>query len=174
VSEAFRGEFNQKVDAKGRVSIPAAFRRAIEAGDPGAADSRSKFVIIYGGGSGRKYLECRTITGMTQLEARIARMPSGSEARRYAEHNMITQSLVAEIDVDGRIVMPPKARGKLGLAGDAFKDGTDLVFAGSLDKFHIWRHDTYEADLGYLAEPNAAILPEGADMLSIVPDFPEG
>ena len=33
-SEAFRGEFYQKVDAKARVSIPAAFRRILEAEDP--------------------------------------------------------------------------------------------------------------------------------------------
>ena len=32
VSEAFRGEFYQKVDSKARVSVPAAFRRIIEAG----------------------------------------------------------------------------------------------------------------------------------------------
>ena len=30
-SEAFRGEFYQKVDAKARVSIPAAFRRILDA-----------------------------------------------------------------------------------------------------------------------------------------------
>ena len=174
MSEAFRGEFSQKVDPKARVSIPAAFRRAIEAGDPGAADSRSKFIIIYGGGSTRKYLECRTINGMAQLEARIALMPSGSERRRYVEHNMITPSLVAVIDVDGRIVMPPKAREKIGLGGTTLKDGSELIFAGSLDKFHIWRHDTYEADQGHLAEPGPEILSAGADMLSIVPDFPGG
>ena len=36
MSEAFRGEFTQKVDGKARVSIPAAFRRVLEAGDPDA------------------------------------------------------------------------------------------------------------------------------------------
>ena len=30
----FRGESHHKVDAKGRVSIPASFRRVLEAGDP--------------------------------------------------------------------------------------------------------------------------------------------
>ena len=30
----FRGESVNKVDAKGRVSVPAAFRRALEEGDP--------------------------------------------------------------------------------------------------------------------------------------------
>ncbi len=34
MAESFRGEVNQKVDGKARVSIPAAFRRVLESGDP--------------------------------------------------------------------------------------------------------------------------------------------
>ena len=34
MSRRFRGESHHKVDAKGRVSIPASFRRVIEASDP--------------------------------------------------------------------------------------------------------------------------------------------
>jgi MraZ protein len=170
VSEAFRGEFNQKVDSKARVSVPAPFRRVIEAGDPGASDARAKFVIVYGGGSTRKFLECFTIAGMAQVEARIARMQSGSPARRYAEHNIITMSLLAEIDEDGRIVLPPRAREKIGLDAERLKEGCDCVFAGSLDKFHLWRRDTYEADLAHLAEPDPGILADGQDMLSLLPD----
>ncbi|MEM9123456.1 MAG: MraZ N-terminal domain-containing protein, partial [Pseudomonadota bacterium] len=30
----FRGEFDQRVDGKGRMSIPASFRRVLEQGDP--------------------------------------------------------------------------------------------------------------------------------------------
>lgn len=171
MSEAFRGEFSQKVDGKARVSIPAPFRRVIEAGDPGASDSaRAKFVIVYGGGSGRKFLECFTVLGMAQLESRIARMQSGSPARRYMEHNLITMSLTAEIDEDGRIVLPPRAREKIALTPDLMRDGVDCVFAGALDKFHIWRRDTYDEDLAHLAEPDPAFLAEGQDMLSLLPD----
>jgi MraZ protein len=172
VSEAFRGEFNQKVDGKARVSVPAPFRRVIEAGDPGASDSRAKFVIVYGGGDARKFLECYTIAGMAQMEARIARMQSGSAARRYMEHNLITMSLTAEIDEDGRIVLPPRAREKIKLDANVLKDGCDCVFAGSLDKFHLWRRDTYEADLAHLAVADPAFLPQGQDMLSLLPDLP--
>lgn len=172
MSEAFRGEFNQKVDGKARVSVPAPFRRVIEAGDPGATDGRSKFVIVYGGGSQRRFLECHTIQGMTDLEARIKLMPIGSDKRRYMEHNNITMSLTAEIDEDGRIVLPPKAREKIGLAADLLKDGVDCTFAGALDRFHIWRRDTYEADLAHLAEADPSFLPEGQDMLSLLPDLP--
>ncbi len=172
VSEAFRGEFSQKVDGKARVSVPAPFRRVIEAGDPGASDARAKFVIVYGGGASRKYLECFTISGMAQMEARIARMQSGSPQRRYMEHNLITMSLTAEIDEDGRIVLPPRAREKIALDADVLAKGCDLVFAGSLDKFHVWRRDAYEADLAHLAEADPDFLPEGQDMLSLLPDLP--
>ena len=34
MARRFRGEIVQKVDGKGRVSIPAAFRRVLEQGDP--------------------------------------------------------------------------------------------------------------------------------------------
>ncbi len=169
MSEAFRGEFNQKVDSKARVSIPAPFRRVIESGDPGAAGSRPKFVIVYGGGASRKFLECFTIAGMARMEARITLMQSGSAARRYMEHNLITMSLTAEIDEDGRIVLPPRAREKIGIEGDRLKDGSDCVFAGSLDKFHLWRRDVYEADLAQLAEAGPELLAEGQDMLSLLP-----
>ena len=170
MSEAFRGEFNQKVDSKARVSVPAPFRRVIEQGDPGASDARAKFVIVYGGGAARKYLECYTLSGMAEMERRIAKMQSGSPARRYMEHNLITMSLTAEIDEDGRIVLPPRAREKIGVEGETLAKGCDLVFAGSLDKFHVWRRDTYEADLAHLAEPDPDFLADGQDMLSLLPE----
>jgi MraZ protein len=170
VSEAFRGEFNQKVDSKARVSVPAPFRRVIEQGDPGASTTRAKFVIVYGGGASRKFLECYSTTGMAEIEKRIAKMQSGSPSRRYAEHNLITMSLTAEIDEDGRIVLPPRAREKIGVEGETLAKGCDLIFAGSLDKFHVWRRDTYEADLAHLAEPDPDFLADGQDMLSLLPE----
>ena len=48
VVRRFRGEFHQKVDGKGRVSIPADFRRVLESGDPSWSDGKApEFVIVY-------------------------------------------------------------------------------------------------------------------------------
>ncbi len=41
-----------------------------------------------------------------------------------------TQSMQVEVGDDGRIVLPPKARGGIGLAD--LKDGAETVFAGVL------------------------------------------
>ena len=47
MSESFRGELSQKVDSKARVSIPAAFRRVLETGDPSWPETpRPKVVMV--------------------------------------------------------------------------------------------------------------------------------
>ena len=167
MAETFRGEFYQKVDGKARVSIPASFRRVLEGGDP-AQGPNPRVVIVYGGD--RAYVECYTLAEMARIERRIARMPMGSTPRRYLERNMITLSQTVEVDGDGRIVLSAKAREKMGLATIA--DKTEAVFAGTLDKFQIWRSDAYEAEL--TATFSADILADGQDMLSLLPpDDPE-
>ncbi|MFT4150078.1 MAG: division/cell wall cluster transcriptional repressor MraZ [Paracoccaceae bacterium] len=167
MSEAFRGEFYQKVDSKARVSVPAAFRRIIEAGDPEhPANSRPRFVAIYGGP--QQHLICYTVAGMARIEARIARMKSGSPERRALERNMLTRSQVVEIDDDGRIVVTQKLRDKLELA---LEGGTEAAFAGALDKFQIWNRADYDL---HAAEDDDFELPEGADMTALLPDEDDG
>ncbi len=163
--ETFRGEFYQKVDQKARVSVPAAFRRVLEAGDGNSKTPR--VVIVYGGD--RAYLECWTMADMARMERRIARMPIGSSQRRYLERNMITLSQTVEIDGDGRIVLSAKAREKLGMTD--LGAGDEAVFAGTLDKFQVWRKAAYEAELAAFDE---SVLGEGQDMLSLLPPEDEG
>lgn len=174
MSEAFRGEFNQKVDGKARVSIPAPFRRVLEAGDPSFGDgNRPKFVMVYGGGPGRQYVECYTIAEMKRLEARIRRVAAGSPQRRALERNFITLSQIVEVDEDGRIVLPPKVREKIDLSADVLKDGAEATFAGALETFQIWQRDAYEAEIATQLEADLEILPLGADLLSLLPLDPE-
>ncbi|NUB43785.1 division/cell wall cluster transcriptional repressor MraZ [Fertoebacter nigrum] len=176
MSEAFRGEFNQKVDSKARVSIPAAFRRILEAGDPDfnpdlGKEARAKFVLVYGGDK-REFLECYTVAEMRELEKQIVAMPKGTKERRILERNMITLTVTLEIDSDGRIVLPSKARDKIELTADLLKDGVETVFAGTLDTFQIWRADTFEAAISRQAEEEIEELKGGADILSLLPPRP--
>jgi MraZ protein len=165
MAETFRGEFYQKVDAKARVSIPAAFRRVLENGDTGSKTPR--VVLVYGGD--RAYLECWTMADMARMERRIARMPIGSKERRYLERNMVTLSQTVEIDGDGRIVLAAKPREKVGMTD--LSAGDEAVFAGTLDKFQIWRRADYEAEL---ARMDDAVLSDGQDMLSLLPPEDDG
>ena len=71
----FRGEGHHKVDGKGRVSIPAHFRRVLEAGDPSWSEGKApEFVIVYGDHR-RNFLECFTIDAANET-SRGPRKPS--------------------------------------------------------------------------------------------------
>ena len=167
MSESFKSHFPQKVDSKARVSIPAVYRRVLEAGDPNySATSRPRVAIVYGGDN-RAYLECFTITDMRAMERRIRRMPTGDKRRAYLAHNVITLSTEIDIDDEGRIVLPQPARDKIGMAN--LKDGAEAVFAGTVDAFRIWHRDDWEADRASQRAIAEALLAPGEDMLSLLP-----
>ena len=67
MARRFRGESDHKVDTKGRVSIPASFRRVIQDGDPDYTDGLAPRLIIVYGGKTRNYLEGFTIEAMDEV-----------------------------------------------------------------------------------------------------------
>ncbi|SLN72137.1 cell division protein MraZ [Roseivivax jejudonensis] len=135
----FRGESRHKVDSKGRVSVPAAYRRVLEAGDPDWTPGSDPGVVVVYGDHRRQYLECYTISEFEALEERIYNMKRGSRNRKILERLYSTQSLVTTVDNTGRIVLSAKLRAKVGITDEA-------QFASNLDTFQIWAPDVYEAD----------------------------
>lgn len=162
MARVFRGEGLHKVDAKGRVSIPALFRRVLEAGDPEWKDGLSPNLVIVYGDHRRKYLECYTIEAISEVDARIARMQRGSFERRMLEHMFNGQSLPTSVDETGRLVLPVKLRNKIGLDGEAY-------FIATGDTFQIWNPETYEAESASRAEAWLEDLPEDFDPLTLLP-----
>jgi MraZ protein len=147
MSEAFRGEFYQKVDAKARVSIPAAFRRILEADDPATAEfPRARVYMVYGG-KRRNFVECYSKQGADALSADIEAMEIGSSERIRAERDLISRSVMIEVEPDGRIVLPPKVREKMGFLGDDLGQGGEAAFAGFTNRFRLYRREVYDAEL---------------------------
>jgi MraZ protein len=162
VARVFRGEFHQKVDGKGRVSIPASFRRVLETADAEWKEGlRPRFVIVYGDHR-RNFLECYSIEAMAEVDAKITKMPRGSMERRLLERLMYTLAHPTEVDEDGRIVLPQKLRDKIGLGSEAY-------FVAAADTFQIWKPDTFEAEEMARTEAYLDTLPEGMDVLSLLP-----
>ena len=161
MARRFRGEGEQTVDSKGRVSVPALFRRVLEAGDPDWTDGlRPQLVIVYGDHR-RKFLECYTIEAIDEVDGKIADLPRGSIERRMLERLFHGQSHPTEVDGDGRLVLPQKLREKIGLENEAF-------FIASGDTFQIWNPETYERD--ELAKTEAWLddLPDDFDPLTLL------
>jgi MraZ protein len=141
VVRTFRGESRHKVDAKGRVSIPAGFRRVLEQGDPNWTDGLNPDLVIVYGDEKRSYLECFTIEAIQEIDAKIRRMPRASKRRKALQRLYNGQATPTNVDETGRLVLPIKLREKIGLDGEAF-------FIGNGDTFEIWKPETYD-ELAY-------------------------
>ena len=143
--EAFRGTYPQKVDSKARVSIPAALRRILEDGDPQSdATARPRVYMIYGG-EDRDYVECYPKVGADALAELISQMELGSEDREDAEWELMGNSVMVEIEPDGRIVLPLPVRAKMGFLGDDLAQGGEAVFLGTNKNFRLYRREVFDA-----------------------------
>ncbi|MFT4714893.1 MAG: MraZ protein [Paracoccaceae bacterium] len=138
VARRFRGESVHKVDTKGRVSIPAPFRRVLEENDPEWTDGLNPNLIIVYGGKSRPFLEGFSVTAMDDVDDRIAHMPRGSKNRRILERMFSGQAVQIQIDETGRLVLSQKLRDKVGISTEAF-------FIASGDTFQIWQPAAYDA-----------------------------
>ena len=133
----FRGESLHKVDSKGRVSVPAPFRRVLEEGDPDfSIGSSPNFVIVYGGVK-NNCLEGYTITSITKVDKLISKLPRFSRDREILERFINTQSTYMQLDETGRIVISPRLKEQIGLVDEA-------IFAGMGEKFQIWEPKSYQ------------------------------
>ncbi len=129
------------------MSIPAAFRRILEAEDPASAEfPRARVYMVYGG-KHRNFVECYSKAGADALAAKIEAMELGSPARDRAERDLISRSVMVEIEPDGRIVLPAKVRAKMGFVGDDLAKGDEAAFAGFTNRFKLFRRDVYDAEL---------------------------
>ncbi len=163
MARVFRGEGHHKVDTKGRVSIPALFRRVLEASDPDWTEGLNPNLVIVYGGKSRQYLECYTMEAISEVDARIAKMQRGSMERRMLEKMFNGQSFPTSVDETGRLVLPAKLRQKIGLGNQAY-------FIATGDTFQIWNPETYDEVEEARTEAWLENLPEDFDPLTLLPD----
>jgi MraZ protein len=164
LARRFRGSEEVKVDAKGRISIPARFRRVFEAADPDfESRQRAQMVIVYGFADWT-HIRLYTMQAIEEIDEAISRMARGSNERTYLETLMNGLSDEAEIDADGRLVLPQRLREKIGLDDRAF-------FMAQGDYLKVTTPETHEADLRKI-EAAMPTLEPGADPLSLLPPAP--
>jgi MraZ protein len=138
---SFTGEYPQRIDGKGRMSIPSDFRRVLELGDPSWTEGLSPSLYLLYGDHLRDRLEAYTVAAFDEIARQImAIRPTNAEQnqrKQMSQRLILGQSVRLEVDRDGRIVMPARQRQKLGLA-----EG-EVVFSGAGDHFEIWAAQTY-------------------------------
>ena len=160
---SFRGEERHRVDAKGRVSIPADFRRVLQAGDPECIGDQSPRMILVYGPHLKGHLECYTVEAADKVDASIQAMKRGSPERNLMETCFNGHSKTYVVDDTGRIVLTQKLKDKIGLGGTAY-------FIATGDRFQIWDAEAYEADRATKIETALAQMGDDFDLMSLLPD----
>jgi len=122
----FKGTYSHRIDAKGRLPIPAAFRRALGDGGRVVVTQLDQCLAVYSPSEWGK------------LEAQLAALPSFSRPVKALTRLLASRAADCEIDVQGRILLPPPLRTAAGLARDA-------VVIGVLSRFEVWAPETWES-----------------------------
>lgn len=126
-----RGNVTAKIDDKGRLKIPTAFRALIE-----QEHGSQLFVTSVSGDAVRIY----PIPVWTAIESKLAGMPSTHpvRARFFDRVNYFGQA--AEFDAQGRVLIHPRLRDSAGMVGEV-----DVL--GQYDFLEVWNHDRFLAKL---------------------------
>ena len=103
------------------MSIPASFRRVIEASDPNWKSGEAPELVIVYGDHRRKFLECYTMEAIDEVDAKIDALPRGAMERKMLQRLFHGQSFPTTIDETGRLVLPAKLRQKIDLKGEEFR-----------------------------------------------------
>lgn len=155
---SFRGTFTNKIDAKGRVSVPAKFRGVTAAQEflgiicfPSLIDP-----CVEGGGPDLD----------AEIDMMLNRLDPFSRERNVLANMLKAQSAELMFDADGRVSLPDVLMAKAGITDQ-------ITFVGLGNKFQLWEPQAYERYLAdvlaeasrhgtLLKSPYAAVPPSAA------------
>ena len=126
-----RGNYAAKIDDKGRLKIPNAFRTLIE-----EQHGAEVFVTSLSG----EYVRIYPMPVWLAHEEKLARVPSTHPARLKYFDRVNYYGQTAEIDAQGRVVIHPRLRDAAGMIGEVD------VF-GQYQWLDIWSHERFTAKL---------------------------
>ena len=123
----FRGNAPARIDDKGRLKVPNAFRSLLE-----SRYGRELFLTSITG----EYVRIYPMPVWLEIEQKLGEMPSThpSKLRFLDRVNYFGQG--AELDVQGRVIIPLRLRDAATMAGEV-----DVV--GQYNYLDVWNHDRF-------------------------------
>jgi MraZ protein len=126
-----RGNAPARIDDKGRLKVPTAFRALVE-----SKYGRELFLTSLSG----EYVRIYPMPVWLEIEEKLGAMPSTHPSRlRYLDRvNYYGQ--IGELDVQGRVLIPVRLRDAATMAGDV-----DVL--GQFNYLDVWNHDRFLSKL---------------------------
>ena len=127
----FKGTYRHRIDPKGRLPVPVAFRRALgERGTSVVVTPLDLCLAAYPPAEWRR------------LEEQLRALPAFSKPAKALTRLLTSRAIDCELDVQGRILLPAPLRAAAGLDREA-------LVIGVLNRFEVWAPDRWET---FLAE----------------------
>lgn len=121
----FRGSAPAKIDDKGRLKVPTAFRRLLE-----DRYGREVFTTSVIGDSVQVY----PLPVWEEFEGRLAKLPSTDRTKRLYLERVAYFGQQGQLDSQGRVLVPQLLRESADMTGE-------VVVAGRLDHLEVWNHE---------------------------------
>jgi MraZ protein len=126
-----RGSTSARIDDKGRLKVPNAFRRLVE-----QKHGREVFLTSLTG----EYVRIYPMPVWIELEEKLAAMPSTHPSKlRYLDRINYFGS-DGELDAQGRVIIPSRLR-------DAATMNGDVDVLGQVNYLEVWNHDRLTAKM---------------------------
>lgn len=126
-----RGSYSARIDDKGRLKLPTAFKTLVE-----EKHGSALYVTSVAGDSVLIY----PMPVWQAVEQKLSRMPSTHPARKKFLSRTGFFGQTSEFDGQGRVIIPPRLRDAASMAGDVD------VF-GQVDYLEVWNHERIVAKL---------------------------
>ena len=124
----FRGSYTHSIDHKGRVSIPARFRRLL------SGEAGETFVILRGLDA---CVWLYPSDEFKKLEERLRARSFSDETNRRFQRMLLLDSRDETLDAQGRVAIPPRL-----LTHAELKH--EVLLTGVLDHIEIWNPEIFE------------------------------
>ena len=126
----FKGSYRHRIDSKGRLPVPAAFRRVL-------ADGGASTVVVT---VLDQCLAAYPVQEWARVESQLAALPPFSAPVKALSRLLSSRAVDCPLDVQGRILLPAPLRARAKLVREA-------VVAGVLNRFEIWEPEAWAAFL---------------------------
>ena len=124
-SPAFRGNFTHTLDEKGRVSLPAEFRRAL------TVSGDSSVVITNYISDGARCLEGFGLKAWMDFESKLRLKSRFSPKLQKLENFYLSRASECLVDSSGRVLLPGYLRTYAGIE-------KEITFTSSIHGFRVW------------------------------------
>src|SRR5204862_2556823 len=123
----FRGNAPARIDDKGRLKVPGAFRSLLE-----SKYGRELFLTSLSG----EYVRIYPMPVWLELEQKLAEMPSTHPAKLRFLDRVNYFGSAGELDSQGRVLIPVRLRDAATMTGDV-----DVL--GQFNYLDVWNHDRF-------------------------------